>query len=428
MKKSVKAGCSVMAVVLLLLPAFLMYRCAHRNRTAGEERDTVVCLPPDSVDIAIAERMEKRVRQAVRIDTSLMAVSVYDLERNCDVFSYHSQQLLPPASCMKILTAVMALKYLGASHSFESRILTHGSLCGNALDGDLILDMDDDALIESFDKFLNAIKENGIDEIHGDIMLRLARKDTLRQHHTAKPWDIPYSKVPLLMKGENHIVRTLARMMDGSGITYRDIKVADCDTSGCEELYSLRHDINEVIAPMLIHSSNIKAECVRHHTLRHTSSVATDDVDTYDKVLQDSTYTDFIVSKMGYMDIDRLVINDGSGLSPENRLTSDFLVKLMAYAFRNDSIRGTLIDETLATPQHPVRYGSLYGRMRKPLFKGRIFCKTGTLTTIGVSSLTGYTINENGRWFAFSIINGNSPVAESRIFQDSACADLISRP
>ncbi len=428
LKKPVKRGCCIIIVVLLLLPALMMYRCHHRNRKSAEEQDIIVCLPPDSVDFAIAERMEKRIRQAVRIDTSLMAVSVYDLERNCDVFHYHNRQLLPPASCTKLPTAIMAMKYMGVSHSYESRILTSGTVCGNSLEGDLVFDMDDDPLIESFDEFLNAVKERGINEIHGDILLRLARKDTLRQHHTAKPWDISYSEVPLLMKGEKHVVRTLARLMSDNGITHGNVRAADCATSGCTSLYSLRHSLKDVITPMLVNSSNVKAECVLHHTLRHISAPSMREVAAYDKTLQDSVYTDFIVSQMGYTDIEGFVVNDGSGLSPDNRLTSDFFVNLMAYAFRNDSIRSMLIDEALATPQHPTRYGSLYGRMRKPEFEGRIFCKTGTLTTIGVSSLTGYALNENGRWFAFSIINGNSPVAESRIFQDEVCADLISSP
>ncbi len=428
LKKSVKRGCFTVVVVALLLPALMMYRCSHRNRKSAEETDTVVCLPPDSVDFAIAERMERRVRQAVRIDTSLMAVSVYDLERNCDVFHYHSRQPLPPASCTKLPTAIMAMKYLGVSHCYESRVLTRGTLCGNSLDGDLILDMDDDPLVESFDGFLDAVKERGIDEIRGDVLLRLARKDTLRQHHTAKPWDIPYAKVPLLMKGERHIVRALARQMSESGIAYGNVRAADCDTSGCNSLYTLRHSLGDVLTPMLINSDNIKAECVLHHTLRRISAAAARNMAAYDKTLMDSVYTDFVVSQMGYADTDCFVVNDGSGLSPDNRLTSDFFVQLMAYAFRDDSIRSMLVDGTLVTPQHPTRYGTLYGRMIKPEFKGRIFCKTGTLTTIGASSLTGYALNENGRWFAFSIINGNSPVAESRIFQDNVCADLTACP
>lgn len=97
----------------------------------------------------------------------------------------------------------------------------------------------------------------------------------------------------------------------------------------------------------------------------------------------------------------------------------------MDYAYHNDSIRQVLIDESLATPGHPERHGSLMGRMTDQRFLGRIFCKTGTLTTIGTSSLTGYAQNADGRWFAFSVITCDTPVADARNMQDAVCGALV---
>ena len=118
-------------------------------------------------------------------------------------------------------------------------------------------------------------------------------------------------------------------------------------------------------------------------------------------------------------------MNDGSGLSPENRLTADFLVQLLVYAYKDSVIRNVLIDEALATPAHPTRHGSLLGRMSAPCYHGRIFCKTGTLVSFASSSLAGYACHKNGRWFAFSIINNNSPVYDAREFQDALCHLLV---
>jgi D-alanyl-D-alanine carboxypeptidase len=97
----------------------------------------------------------------------------------------------------------------------------------------------------------------------------------------------------------------------------------------------------------------------------------------------------------------------------------------MVYAWHDDEIRHVLIDEALATPQGGVRRGSLINRMSAPKFKNRVFCKTGTLTTIGSSSLSGYIHSENGHWYAFSIINEDTPVYDGRQFQDRICRIVI---
>ena len=63
--------------------------------------------------------------------------------------------------------------------------------------------------------------------------------------------------------------------------------------------------------------------------------------------------------------------------------------------------------------------------MSSPLYQNRIFCKTGTLTSIGASSLCGYAHGCNGHWYAFAIINRDSPVGESRLYQDMLCKVLV---
>ena len=57
----------------------------------------------------------------------------------------------------------------------------------------------------SFQDFVDALSRKGIRHIEGGIIFDMVRTDTLRQHATASPWDIPYSQVPLLMKGEKRI-------------------------------------------------------------------------------------------------------------------------------------------------------------------------------------------------------------------------------
>ena len=249
----------------------------------------------------------------------------------------------------------------------------------------------------------------------------LLRTDTLRPHHTAQPYDILYRQVPLLMKGAPRVMSEFRASLRAAGISYdSDTLLFNVPlTKDAEMIYQYQTPLREVLKPMLTNSSNVKAECVLYHNQHAQDRLAEPDTTLRMSPL------DFIESENIYDRMANFVVNDGSGLSPENRLTADFLVQLMVYAYKDSVIRNVLIDEALATPAHPTRHGSLLGRMSAPCFRDRIFCKTGTLVSYAASSLTGYAQNKNGRWFAFSIINNNSPVYDGREFQDALCRLLV---
>lgn len=373
-----------------------------------------------------------------QVDSSKVAIALYDISADEMVYELHADRLMVPASCMKLLTAVTALKRLGTNAHYVSRLLYHGTVHRGTLYGILIFEGDDDPLFESFEPMVTALKQRGIQRIVGDVVLDLARADTLRPHASASAWDILYGKLPLLLKGENFVRRQLQYTLSLAGIKVEHssvIRRGDLSSpfqrrawlNGVERnatvIASERHSLREVIAPMLIHSSNIKAESVLWHT--DNMLYRWGGAHIGDAVYPASALKTFIREEMPKEDTAGFVINDGSGLSPENRLTARFLAHLMVYAWHDDEIRRVLIDEALATPQGGVRRGSLTNRMSAPKFKNRVFCKTGTLTTIGASSLSGYIHSENGHWYAFSIINEDTPVYDGRQFQDRICRMVI---
>lgn len=378
-------------------------------------------LEPDSMDLAIADDVQSLVHRAMHIDTTMLAVVIYDLDRNCYVYEYRSHRKLIPASCMKLLTGIRVLKQLGADHQYCSREYILGRVDGETLYGDLLLQMDDDPLLLSFSDFANAIKARGISHINGRVIYDLLRTDTLRPHHTAQPYDITYKQVPLLMKGASRVMNEFRVSLRAAGISYdSDTLLFNVPlTDDAELVYQYQTPLCEVLKPMLINSSNVKAECVLYHNQHAQDRLAEPDTSLYMNQL------DFVQTECIYDRMADFVVNDGSGLSPENRLTADFLVQLMVYAYKDSVIRNVLIDEALATPAHPTRHGSLMGRMSAPCYRDRIFCKTGTLVSYAASSLTGYAHHKSGRWFAFSIINNNSPVYDAREFQDALCRFLV---
>ena len=423
LKKSVKRGCLGIIIFLLLLALFLLVRCtpAKDFLFGSGEPDEEEIVEPDSVDMVIADNLEHLIRRSSLIDTTMLAVDIYDLTRGCYVYEYHSHRRMIPASCMKLLTGVRALKQLGTDHQYNSYEYVLGTVRRDTLYGDLLLQMDDDPLLLSFDEFSQAVKYLGISHIKGKVIFDLLRTDTLRPHHTAQPYDITYKQVPLLMKGAPRVRSEFLASLRAAGVTYeRDTLLFNMPLKANAELiYQFQTPLREVLKPMLINSSNVKAECVLYHIIHAQDRMAEPDT-----CLQMSAL-DFVQSEGIYDRMADFVVNDGSGLSPENRLTADFLVQLMIYAYKQPEIKDILIDESLATPAHPVRHGSLLGRMSAPCFRDRIFCKTGTLVSYASSSLTGYAHHINGRWFAFSIINNNSPVYDAREFQDAVCRVLV---
>lgn len=380
--------------------------------------DNIPDAQPDSV---IERRISEFILKPTRLDTNNIAISVYDLTANTPVLQWHDTWIMPPASCLKLLTAITAIKTMGMDHQYEESMKILGKVQGDSLVGDAILEADDDPICESLDPLITSLKERGIHRITGRLILNLTRKDTLRAHPTARTWDIPYNKTPILLKGGPRLKRDLNYALRLSGIKVPEIVVNDAKVPypAAKTIKTLRTPLKDVIEPMLIHSSNIKADALNHH-LNHY----------YDRFYgytgeHELPWQFFVREQLKYENTEGFVVNDGSGLSPENRLCADFLMALLKYAWHDEPIRKYFLKRALATPGEPGRTGSLTNRMSRPQFRGRIYCKTGTLVTIGSSSLSGYAKAQNGHWYAFVVINQDSPVAESRLYQDKLCAEFV---
>jgi serine-type D-Ala-D-Ala carboxypeptidase/endopeptidase (penicillin-binding protein 4) len=122
-----------------------------------------------------------------------------------------------------------------------------------------------------------------------------------------------------------------------------------------------------------------------------------------------------------------LVSMDGSGLSPQNRVTARMLTDLLAVMYARpdrDAYRASL---TICGVD-----GSLRDRM--PGLKGRVLGKTGYIG--GVSSTSGYVRTSEGKWLAFSFVYNNVPekqgedtdAAPYTRLQDEACSILAAWP
>jgi len=114
------------------------------------------------------------------------------------------------------------------------------------------------------------------------------------------------------------------------------------------------------------------------------------------------------------------VIDDGSGLSKENRLTPVAVTELLAVMYER---HGETFVQLLAVAGQD---GSLARRMRRTPAEGRVFGKTGYV--LGSSALSGYVRARSGRVVAFSILMNDVPWGElwrAREAQDKICVRLV---
>jgi len=117
---------------------------------------------------------------------------------------------------------------------------------------------------------------------------------------------------------------------------------------------------------------------------------------------------------------DGCVIDDGSGLSKENRLTALAVTELLAVMSER---HGETFVQSLAVAGQD---GSLARRMRNTSAEGRVFGKTGYV--LGASALSGYVRARSGRMIAFSILMNDVPWGElwrARQAQDKICIRLV---
>jgi D-alanyl-D-alanine carboxypeptidase/D-alanyl-D-alanine-endopeptidase (penicillin-binding protein 4) len=100
-----------------------------------------------------------------------MGVEVFSLSRQEMLFELNKDMPLSPASSIKTLTALVALKRLGPNFSFETEVYYDGKLSGGVLQGDLYLKGDGDPHLVSERLYLlaSALKRWDLQKITGNI-------------------------------------------------------------------------------------------------------------------------------------------------------------------------------------------------------------------------------------------------------------------
>ncbi|MFG6150394.1 D-alanyl-D-alanine carboxypeptidase/D-alanyl-D-alanine endopeptidase [Halobacillus sp. B23F22_1] len=107
-----------------------------------------------------------------RLDGAIAGVSVRSAESGELLYENDGNIRLKPASNMKLVTGAAALETLDTDYTFTTEVLTDGSIKGKKLHGDLYLKGKGDPTLmeDDIQAFAEAVKEEGIKEVKGDIL------------------------------------------------------------------------------------------------------------------------------------------------------------------------------------------------------------------------------------------------------------------
>lgn len=125
---------------------------------------------------AQAPRLPEPVARALAqagIPESAAAFYVHEIGAARPRLAVGAERAMNPASTIKLVTTYAALELLGPAYQWVTEAHADGTLSGSVLTGDLVLKGrgDPKLTIESFWLLLRALRNRGITEIHGDLVL-----------------------------------------------------------------------------------------------------------------------------------------------------------------------------------------------------------------------------------------------------------------
>ena len=387
-------------------------------QTPAQSRDYTAQQSSDTYSKAIRERLDNLLASEL-FQRSQVGVYVYDLTDDKPVYQNGYQQVMRPASTMKVLTGVLALDRLGTDYKLTTGLYVTAPIA-DTLRGNVVVKGGFDPLfsVDDLRALVGALRRNGIVYIAGDVHFDLSFKSD-DPYGWGWCWDDNDTPLtPLYLQGKDTFESAFETMLLESGIGVSGQFRAAQLPSSAQLLATRSHSIDQVLIPMMKKSDNHFAESLYYQ-------IAALSRKPFASRKEAEVEFQSFVSRLG-LNPNHYQFADGSGLSLYNYITPELLVQTLRYAYYNQEIYTHL----LATLPVMGRDGTLHKRGRNTTAQDKVQAKTGTLE--GVSSLAGYALAANGHQLCFAIINqGLLKASTARQFQDRVCRALtagLSRP
>jgi len=133
----------------------------------------VWCQMAPSLALADLPATVVKALRAANLPPESAAVFVQQVDKTMPLVAYRADQALNPASTMKLVTTYAALGLLGPSYTWRTEIYTAAPQQSDVLNGDLVLKGygDPTLTLENFWLLLRALRQSGVREIKGDLVL-----------------------------------------------------------------------------------------------------------------------------------------------------------------------------------------------------------------------------------------------------------------
>lgn len=362
---------------------------------------------------ALATALQQALKDPL-LQTSQVGICVYDLTDDCPIFLHGHQQRLRPASTMKLVTAITAMRTLGVDYRYRTLLLatdsidqTNGTLCGN-----LYIRGCMDPILSSSDlrQLVADLAKAGVKQIKGDVCFDASFKEE-SEAGWGWCWDDdnpPMDAFLLSGKGKGAFRDAFLQQLRHKGIRLSGTAKLAHIPANAQCIAECTHTLDQVLTTTLKESDNQMAESIFYQTAAYSGKRGAGRKEA-------ARLTQQLLDSLG-IGSRHYEIADGSGLSLYNYLTPELLVTLLRYAYKD----GNIYDHLLPALPIAAKDGTLSKRMHGTRAAGNVCAKTGTLT--GVSALAGYLTASNGHRLAFAIINQGIPSATAgRNFQDRLC-------
>ena len=415
---------------LLLFAVIIFFRCGGYRKTASfvknlsskasHSQTLDESLAAAEIDEMLVHRLDSFVKTAYRVGS--LGVYVYDETANQEVYSFNADSLMRPASNMKMLTCLTALRKLGPNYCFESGAYMKGETKGDTLEGDIALKFTFDPLFDNakMAKLADAFRQKGIHRVTGKIIIDIKMREPMQHEEHWTIGDLKTRKLSMLYRGEQRMKNEVKYALRSHGVNFSDGQVVVARVpKGATKIAATRTPMRQSISYALMNSSNEHAECLTFAM----SGMFLDGQNFREAGVR--YLQNFIINELG-CDPDAVSrIHDGCGLCVHDRLTPRFLVRMLHYAYAHKYIYQML---RWYLPVSGTS-GTLRNRMHRPSVRGKIQAKTGTLTREdGITSLSGYVTTPDGHLILFGVIQNEVPVADARIWQDRFCEQLVKAP
>ena len=328
-----------------------------------------------------------------------------------------------PASVSKVPTTLALLRKFGPAHRFTTSFTAKGRILDGTLYGDLWVGSDGDPSLVDEDALLVAerLRQSGIARITGGLVLRGPL--TFDWKKDADGASLRNALSGLTPPSAWQAVRALeitdtnggANLGGAPGIRFGTATAWPADSSGAAHVIELRAD-----RPLIVHRSQPLLPLVKSLN-DYSNNIFTPFADAAGGAAAVENLARSVVPQEMRSEI---ILGDGAGSDPSNRLSPRAAVKLLRALEQELATTGHALCEVL--PVAGIDEGTLRDRLNGPGEAGHVLGKTGTFGDYGASALIGAIPTTDRGTVYFAILDHDVPVSQARRRQDRFVRALLA--